>query len=54
MKRLILASLFAADLSAVFAATTQAQKLLSDDSNPSDLGNTTVDTSQIINPTPRR
>lgn len=54
MKRLILASLFAAAFSAVFAATTQAQKPPSGDSNPSDLGNTTVDTSQIIDPTPRR
>ena len=54
MNRLILSSLFAAALGVFFATTAQAQKPPSGDSNPSDLGNTTVDTSQIINPTPRR
>lgn len=54
MKRLILLSLFATVLGTFFATTVQAQKPPSGDSNPSDLGNTTVDTSQIINPQPQR
>ena len=54
MKRLILSSLFAVVLSTFFETTAQAQKPPSGDSNPADLGNRTVNTSQIINPQPRR
>lgn len=54
MKSLILLSLVAVALGAAFTATAQAQKPPSGDSNPSDRGNQTVDTRQIINPHPRR
>lgn len=54
MKRLILASLFTIILGTFFATTAQSQKPPSGDSDPSDLGNSTVNTSQIINPQPRR
>lgn len=50
----MLSSLLAIALGAAFAATAQAQKPPSGDSDPSDRGNRTVDTSQIINPHPRR
>lgn len=54
MKRLILSSLMAIIFGTAFATTAQAKRPPSGEANPSNLGNRTVDTSQIINPHPRR
>jgi hypothetical protein len=49
MKRFVSASLSVLALS-IFASTANAASPVSGDSNPSDLRNPTVDTSEIINP----
>lgn len=53
MKSSISATLLTTALSIALASTAIAAKPPSGDFNPSDLRNSTVDTSRIINPQPR-
>lgn len=54
MKRLLSATLTALALGSIATFAAYAGKPPSGDSNPGDRHNTTVDTSQIVTPNPRR